>query len=33
MIEIEDNLPVRGSSKYSEYFDVLYNMKSGQSFL
>ena len=33
MIKIEDNLPVRGTSKYSEYFDVLYNMKSGQSFL
>ena len=33
MIKIEDNLPVRGTSKYSEYFDVLYNMKPGQSFL
>jgi len=33
MIEIEDNVPVRGNSKYSKYFDILYKMKSGQSFL
>jgi len=33
MIEIEDNLPVRGTSKYSKYYDVLYKLESGQSFL
>ena len=33
MIKIEDNVPVKRNSKYSEYFDILYKMKSGQSFL
>jgi hypothetical protein len=33
MIEIENNVPIRGNSKYSKYYDVLYKLKSGQSFL
>jgi len=33
VIKIEDNVPVKRNSKYSEYFDILYKMKSGQSFL
>ena len=33
MIEIEDNIKIKGRSKYSDYFDILYMMKSGQSFL
>ena len=33
MIEIEDNIKIKGRSKYSDYFDILYKMKSGQSFL
>ena len=33
MIEIEDNIKIIGRSKYSDYFDILYKMKSGQSFL
>ena len=36
MIEIENNVPMnnRGRKpKYSEYYDVLYKLKSGQSFL
>ena len=33
VIKIEDNVPIKRNSKYSEYFDILYKMKSGQSFL
>jgi len=33
MIEIEDDIPYMGRSKYAEYFEILYKMKSGQSFL
>lgn len=33
MIKVEDNIPYEGRSKYAEYFDTLYKMKSGQSFL
>jgi hypothetical protein len=33
VIKIEDNVPIKRNSKYSEYFDILYKMKPGQSFL
>jgi hypothetical protein len=36
MIEVEDNIRIGNAGrmeKYTKYYDVLYNMKSGQSFL
>ena len=32
-VVIEDNIPIKRRGKYSEYYDILDKMKSGQSFL